>query len=459
MTDLDSRLHALRHEPQPHGAGPSELRRRAARRMRRRHRTTLAAVVPILVLAAIVGVALLDDEPAGQVRTGPGPSSRDASSSTSVDPSGSTAPRTDPPGGEAGQRSLGGVDGVTVEVSPRTDLRDGDLVDVRIEGLEQMPAASILMCRGDITEDNAASACDTTAVQPATGGDGTLVPATEVQNVSLGRTLAVAVDSPDPNGSRLYDCATEPPGCVLAVGPYELPPRVVLVPVSFADEPLPEATLSLSPAGDLQDGQEVTVTADGLRPNNAVTLSLCVAVPAEDCEVLESSTVTARTDSQGVASAVVTVRAAIYPYYGPVDCTQVDCAVAVRTPSYARLASASIRFADDVVAPTPTLVLDPPGPYVDDQEITVRGSGFPPGVNMGRNLGQCPADKDTAVEERCSYAFTEALVADDGTFTMTRRLSDALAFTGSCVTGPGCVLGWVILHGTTVAKVPLEFRS
>ncbi len=116
------------------------------------------------------------------------------------------------------------------------------------------------------------------------------------------------------------------------------------------------------------------------------------------------------------------------------------------------------RFADGVAAPEPELILEPAGPYSDGQEITVRGHGFRPGLDLTGQLGQCPADKDTAVEDRCSRGeLAPAVVAEDGTFSTTFRLSQSLMFTGSCVTGPGCHLGWVIPHGTTLAKVPLTF--
>ena len=76
-----------------------------------------------------------------------------------------------------------------------------------------------------------------------------------------------------------------------------------------------------------------------------------------------------------------------------------------------------------------TLTLEPPGPYVDRQEVTVHGRDFPPGIDLTDNIGQCPADKDTAVEERCGYGFPPGapiIVDEDGEFTITVPVFESL---------------------------------
>ena len=114
-----------------------------------------------------------------------------------------------------------------------------------------------------------------------------------------------------------------------------------------------------------------------------------------------------------------------------------------------------VDFAGGTVAPTPRIELDPPGPYVDGQEITVWGTGFPPGRDVSGEIAQCPAGLDTRFEERCTYDLDPVVVGDDGTFTTSRSVSAALLFTGSCA-DTGCVIGWVIPKGATVAPVPIE---
>ncbi len=128
-----------------------------------------------------------------------------------------------------GVRSLGGVDDVTVVVEPRVGLLDGDLVEVRVTDLSNLPRATILQCAGYVSESNAAQVCDVLAVKGSSAG--IPIRATEEQVVSVSRTLQLTT-GPE---AEFYDCAREPAGCVLAVGPYELPPRAVLVELEFRD--------------------------------------------------------------------------------------------------------------------------------------------------------------------------------------------------------------------------------
>jgi hypothetical protein len=229
----------------------------------------------------------------------------------------------------------------------------------------------------------------------------------------------------------------------------------VLVPLTFVDEPAPVPTASITPSTGLTDGQHVRLAAEGLRPNGAFTVRLCEAAPSDRCDELEWPT--ARSDESGSLTTNVTVRTSIYGYQGPIDCVTSSCAVVISDDD-TRTAEVPFRFAAGVKATVPELRLDPPGPYTDGQMVTVHGTGFPPGFDLGGHLGQCPADKDTAVEERCGYPVITPIIVDpDGTFTVTLRLSGSLTFTGSCVTGPGCVLAWVLNHGPIAASVPLDF--
>lgn len=136
------------------------------------------------------------------------------------------------------------------------------------------------------------------------------------------------------------------------------------------------------------------------------------------------------------------------------------CNVVVGNQYGESLVAVPMQFAQGVIAPVPRLTIDPPGPYSHLQTVEVHGSGFPPGLDLKGDLGQCPAELDTAVEERCGYDLAVETVVDSrGEFNATIRLYDSLAQTGTCVTGPGCVLAWVIQNGPIAASVPLEFRQ
>jgi hypothetical protein len=436
MTPLETRLRSLRQLRLPPAPvlAPVELRRRSAARGRRRLFTAAAVAVPFLAVALAVFVAA--EEPGDRV----------------VDEPSSTTRAWD----VGSNRSLGDIDGVRVDVSPRTGLRDGDLVEVRVEGLERIVGAQILMCAGDVDEADPAASCTTGAVgEPGSESIGPVV-ATAEQTVSVPRFIRISRGTGDPNTRPPYDCATEPAGCVLAVGPYQLPARAVLVPLTFVDEPVPEPGASITPSDGLAERQTVTLTAEGLRPNGAFFSRQCQAAPSNRCD--EHRWPTVRADESGSLTAEVTVLTAIYDQRGRIDCVTSPCAVVLGTDEVDRAAEVPFRFAAGVTASVPELRLDPPGPYVDGQTVTVEGTGFPPSFDVVGNLGQCPADKDTAVEERCAYPLTTPVIVEaDGTFTMPVQLSASLASTGTCVTGPGCVLAWVLNHGPIAASVPLDF--
>ena len=435
MNDLESRLRSLRDLPDSPAPTVVELRERARQNGRRRRITIVAAVVPIA--AIVIGLIVWNqDEPLPEVRTVP------------VDTS---VPNAD-------NRSLGGVTGVSVTVTPNTGLRDGQLVEVRVSGLERLPSASLVMCAGDVTEQTAMSVCDIGAVHSPDAQSPTQPRAMAIQTVSVARFLNITHSSSGAAPTGTYDCATEPAGCVLAVGPVSLPARGVLTTLMFQDVPIATPAIEVDSTEGLISGQEVEVNAEGLRPNSAVPIRLCLP-GGEVCDVYSYTDATS--DGTGALSQRIRVWSVLYTWQGETLCTVESCAISVVDGSLpAGHVEVPISFAPGTPTPNPRLVLDPPGPYADGQEVTVRGSGFRPGIEISQDLGQCPADKDTRIEERCGYDLGLSVVADDeGRFTTTFRLSNSLIYTGSCVTGPGCVLGWVIPHGPTLAKVPLTFRE
>ena len=399
-----------------------------------------------LVVGAVLGATWVD-QPSVTVLSG-------------VATDAATSPPTPLRPPEAESRVIGDVSGVEVTVTPSTGLGDGDLVRVDIEELGNLPGAVLGQCTGDVTAESAVQACDFGAVVNPTSGESYQVKARGEQSVSVSRTIRIALGSSEDNTARPFDCATEPAGCVLVVAPFELPVRAVLVPLTFTPDGSPPgpATISVNPALDLRDGQEVAVEAEGLPPNSPFVITMCQTTGGIRCDGLERGP-TAWSDSRGVLSATLTVRAALYDVDGRVDCTIGRCEVVVgsnRGPD--RSPRAAISFAPDVVAPTPRLELEPAGPYVDAEVVTVRGTGFPPEIDVGARIAQCPADKDTAVENLCGYSHVEPLVVDpDGRFTMSMKLYDGLTPTGTCRGEPGCVLGWVLPMGTTIAKVRLDF--
>ncbi|HEX7133578.1 MAG TPA: neocarzinostatin apoprotein domain-containing protein [Iamia sp.] len=350
---------------------------------------------------------------------------------------------------------MGDVDAIAVEVSPRTGLADGEVVTLTVDGADGLPHdAIVLMCTGEVHDDTSAVAgCDTGSVTTPAGQVGPDVVEGD-QEVTVSRFLRV--------GSReTYDCATEPAGCILVLGPYRLPATAVAIPLAFADLPVAEPEVTFGPTTGLTADQTVTVDARGLRPYAWYRVSQCAPAEPHLADVqpwsCDGQTLVGHAaDADGTVHLTTPVHAAIYPPEGRVDCTDTTCALVVEQEDALRTAGATeITLAGDVVAPEPRLTLDPPGPYADGQEVTVRGTGFPPGRDLGGEIGQCPADRDTRYEERCVYDLDPVVVAEDGTLTLTRTLRASLHLTGSCA-DTGCVLGWVIPKGATVAPVPVE---
>jgi hypothetical protein len=377
------------------------------------------STLALVVLAGGILRASVDDRPA--VTSGPSPTEP-----VPVNPAGL-------------QRTIGNVAGVTVEVSPSTGLVNGQTISVKIDGLGELAGAQLGMCRGDVQNLLDFSACDQSALG-ALGPDGTLQ-ATPDQELVVSSYLRL--DSAE--GKVTYDCAAEPAGCVLAVATAP-PVRGVVVPVSFASSAgRSEPAVRVSPGSDLTDGALVTVTASGLRPNRTYGISQCVA--GELCNQPASAT----TDSSGTLTSVLPAQTSILSVSsGVVDCTAVSCVVTVHLNGVDPIESAPLSFAPGVHPTAPSLKITPAGPYRDRQIVTVEGVGFPAGENVGSHLGRCPAELDTRTEERCTYDLGEDVVAPDGTFRTTYDLR-------ACYGGAGCVLGWVITNGPTVASVPLEF--
>lgn len=430
MTALDDRIRAL--APAPEALPPVDrIRGRAARRRARRRTGTAISVVAVL-LAAVVVVGL-------GVR------------STGESPAVVAGPTTVPP---AGQIAFGGATGVTITVMPADGLVEGQEVEVRVEGLERLPGAQLAMCRGDIGEAVGLADCDLGAL-----GGQQAVNADQVVRVSASLVLA-GREAP-------YDCATEPAGCVVAVGTIAPTVKGVAVPVTFLPGTAPapgSGELSIGTTSGLEDRQIVTVSGRYLRPERHYAILQCASTQ-EDPSVCagdaEGTAWDVVTSSSGTFSTIFAVDSSVWSSWdGVVDCRVQQCRIQLFDEAGVPVTTSSrLSFLDGAAVDEPRLTLDPTGPYTDGQVVQVRGTGFKPGSHVGGRIGQCPAGLDTRREERCGYTDVgENLVAEDGTFTSTIVLRESLMLTGSCREGPGCLVGWVINHGPTVAEVPLTFR-
>jgi hypothetical protein len=427
MTTLEERIRRMTPPPVP-VTPVADLQVRASRRRNRRR--VVIGLCTVAVLALVVGLLRTSADDAS-VNVGPTPS----------DPTPT-------------QRTIGDVTGVTVDVTPSTGLVDGQIVRVRIDGLDRLPGAQIAMCRGDVEDLAAATSCDGSAIEVV--GNLT-VQAFAEQDVVVSARLELGEDGTEVG----YDCATEPAGCVLivAAGP---PIRSVLVPLSFATgSRVPfQPAMSVDSATGLTDGSVVQVMATGLRPNRTYQITQCTT----DEELVHQCWNNVRGTVVADGGGALTAPALVYPMVlsplvGAVDCTEVTCVLQVEHDVEGVLAWAPLSFAPGVETTLPSLTIEPAGPYFDGQVVTVSGIGFPPGAYIPESLARCPSGVDTRYDRRCTNVLdTGTTVARDGRFTVAVTLREAGQY-GSCLDEPGCVLAWVIPNGPTVAEVPLPFSD
>ena len=97
-----------------------------------------------------------------------------------------------------------------------------------------------------------------------------------------GRTRHDGDDPPHDHGprerDRPYDCATEPDGCVLAVGEMTVPTRGAYTALRFRPgTPLPTPGVTFDPTTGLEDDQPITVTATGLRRSSTYSIAQCTS--------------------------------------------------------------------------------------------------------------------------------------------------------------------------------------
>jgi hypothetical protein len=424
MTTLEERIRRMTPPPAPL-TPVADLRVRATRRRNRRR--VVVGLCAVVVLAVLVGLLRVSADDAS-VNVGPPPS----------DPTPT-------------QRTIGPVTGVTVEVSPSTGLVDGQTVRVRIDGLELMGAAQLGMCRGDVTDLLDQGSCSQTALQVVGGSTST---AAADQELVVSSVLRLG-DERD----IVYDCATEPAGCVLAVGTAP-PLRGVLVPLDFVAGTRASAapSVSIAPVSGLRAGATVVITASDLPANRTFDVLQCAsgADRSSDCQLVGITSITA--DASGALGGEVTIDDVLFTIGGLVDCTQGECVILIDDFDGTAIAVGPLQFEPGVEPLLPSMTIEPAGPYRDGQIVTVNGVGFPPGEDVGTHLGRCPAWLDTRVEERCAYSLGGPTVEADGTFSASITLNSGL-LVGSCLDEPGCVLAWVIPNGPTVAEVPLPFSD
>jgi hypothetical protein len=210
-------------------------------------------------------------------------------------------------------------------------------------------------------------------------------------------------------------------------------------------------TVSVAPDTDLPDRQVVQVDATGFAPGEQAFVGQCSSDPqigffSGGCG---NATRSESADGQGEIHTTLRVHRDFSPFGtgGPssVDCaTSVGTCVIEATSVFDPLvtASAPLGFDPKAVAPGPTLTITPDGPWTNGQTVTVHGSGFSPGAELG--LAECTATGDANAAHCARSLFDEFSADTDGEFTATTTLTQsftAQSSTVDCTTVEGgCVL-------------------
>jgi hypothetical protein len=337
--------------------------------------------------------------------------------------------------------------GLTVTVTPMTDLIDHQVVTVTGSGFDPDHVVGFAMCRTDaeFCSGNSESNPDYIGVE----ADGT-----------FSHPFGVTATIEDRDGT--FDCRLVPGSCVLAVG--ESTGRERLVALTFdAGAPLaPPPQLTVTPSAALVDGTTVDLAVSGFRPHASMVMTLCAgaAPPFEVCEnrafhrfnPLDVSG-DGRVDTTTILRTVIEVegfpdRNGTSQIEETFDCRSGPCSLVVeefQTDFSAETASATVSFDPDApLAPPATLTASPATGLHHGDEVHVTGEGFFPGDTV--NVNQCSIAQ---VPRYCSYGPISPdvllTVADDGTIDTTvhvRRVIGALSGDSpdADCTGVSCVV-------------------
>jgi len=181
--------------------------------------------------------------------------------------------------------------GITAQIDPTTDLQDGQRVHVHASGFAALQIVAITMCNAASTgpgPGHGAADCDLETMAQ--------IPADQAGVVDTTYAVRQLI-----RVGGAYDCAIEPTGCDVAVGPslqaMNTPDLAVGTRVTFGPgTPRPLPSITMTPSSNLHDGQVVTVVGSGFAPATAVLVAECP--PSTDCGYGPFG-VTAQTDADG----------------------------------------------------------------------------------------------------------------------------------------------------------------
>ena len=266
-----------------------------------------------------------------------------------------------PAGPRAGVGVAPAVATPTLTTAPDTALVSGQVVTATGTDLGTSDRA-LIQCATGVTP---AFACDTrtlTIVRPDAGGA-----------INVGFRVYRTIH----NAGSPLDCSGATDACDLVVADLQ---ANVLARHALAfdpNAPLPNPTITVTPADGLTAGQALTVTGSGFLPADFVRIGECVATDV----YCSGSGSYVQTDGSGAFSTPLTARLRVDDGTGhATHCLAVACTIRATSDSdlgYA--AAAPISFdPNQPLPPTPTITVVPSTGLHHDQNVTITGTGFDP---------------------------------------------------------------------------------
>lgn len=220
-----------------------------------------------------------------------------------------------------------------------------------------------------------------------------------------------------------------------------------------------EATVTVDPNTVLVDGQSVEVRGSGVASGShgEVVFWQCAAglTAAGDCDPTTARYV-GHGDGEWVRETVVWREIDLAA--GPRDCAVEPCEIVVSPlGEFTNLASTPISFDPAVAAnPRPSIVVDPSDDLIDEQVVTVEGTGFSPFERL--NIVQCSRGSGGQRDGNCSHYQNDSAEVD-GTFSteigVHRLMNDSQGGVLDCADG-GCSV--LVLSGNSRSSSPVELH-
>jgi hypothetical protein len=263
------------------------------------------------------------------------------------------------------------------------------------------------------------------------------------------------------------DCASVAGACEIEVIDFRTAAftAIARATLSFdATAPLPDPSITVSPATNLRDRQSVTVAGTRFAPNSFVALTECVTGSVVCGLFVGGSLVQVAAD--GTFSSSVSLSLRINDDFGGLtNCVATACeiqATSYDAPDYS--ASAPLAFdPSQPIPPPPVLTVTPHTGLHHDQSVQVHGTGFDPSAEL--EVTECPA----GVTGSCDEYLTDLQTAADGSFDATVTVSRLVAAfdpssdestTVDCATG-GCTISATEYSQrvSLVASAPISFDT